>query len=66
MQVFLRRSLLGKALIAVAYNRQAHEELETRTTDFRPRVRTLNSLGYAVVSRAVGATPITAGTPIPC
>ncbi|HEY7136878.1 MAG TPA: ATP-dependent DNA helicase UvrD2 [Acidimicrobiia bacterium] len=51
------RGVEREVVLAVAYNRQAQEELEGRTLDFRPRARTLNSLGYAVVSRALGATP---------
>jgi DNA helicase-2/ATP-dependent DNA helicase PcrA len=44
-------------VLAVAYNKQAQRELEARTTDFSPRARTLNSLGYEIVARARGGTP---------
>jgi DNA helicase-2/ATP-dependent DNA helicase PcrA len=45
------------AVLAVAYNKQAQLELEARTTDFRPRVRTLNSLGLWVLAEHRGAPP---------
>src|SRR5579875_1364296 len=45
------------AVLAVAYNKKAQEELDARCADFRPRTRTLNSLGLAVVTRARGAAP---------
>ncbi|MET0146380.1 MAG: ATP-dependent DNA helicase UvrD2 [Ilumatobacteraceae bacterium] len=45
------------AVLAVAYNKQAQLEMEARTTDFRPRVRTLNSLGLWVVAEHRGASP---------
>jgi len=38
------------AVLAVAYNKQAQLEMEARTTDFGPRVRTLNSLGLWVLA----------------
>ncbi|MDQ3469979.1 MAG: ATP-dependent helicase, partial [Actinomycetota bacterium] len=37
-------------VLAVAYNKQAQLEMQARTTDFRPRVRTLNSLGLWVLA----------------
>jgi len=43
--------------LAVAYNKQAQLEMEARTGDFRPRVRTLNSLGLAVLVQHRGAAP---------
>jgi DNA helicase-2/ATP-dependent DNA helicase PcrA len=51
------RGVERETVLAVAYNRQAQEELEARTVDFSPRARTLNSLGYWIVGRARGATP---------
>ncbi len=42
------------AVLAVAYNVRAREELVERTSDFQPRVQTLNSLGYAVLRAARG------------
>ena len=44
-------------VLAVAYNKQAQLEMEARTTDFRPRVRTLNSLGLWVLAEHRGASP---------
>jgi ATP-dependent DNA helicase UvrD/PcrA len=44
-------------VLAVAYNKQAQLEMESRTTDFRPRVRTLNSLGLWVLAEHRGASP---------
>jgi DNA helicase-2/ATP-dependent DNA helicase PcrA len=46
-----------ESVLAVAYNKKAQEELETRTAAFRPRVRTLNSLGYALLTEARGSAP---------
>ncbi|MCC6831955.1 MAG: ATP-dependent DNA helicase UvrD2 [Thermoleophilia bacterium] len=43
--------------LAVAYNRRAQAELESRCAAFRPRVETLNALGYALVARHRGARP---------
>ena len=44
-------------VLAVAYNKMAQQEMETRTTDVRPRVRTLNSLGYRLLADARGSPP---------
>ena len=44
-------------VLAVAYNKQAQLEMESRTTDFRPHVRTLNSLGLWVLARHRGSSP---------
>lgn len=51
------RAVERDTVLAVAYNKQAQEELEARTPDFSPRARTLNSLGYWIVSRARATTP---------
>ncbi|MCU1370312.1 MAG: ATP-dependent helicase UvrD/PcrA [Ilumatobacteraceae bacterium] len=57
------RHLLGDrgwerdAVLAVAYNKEAQLELERRTSAFRPRVRTLNSLGLWVVTQHLGRAP---------
>ncbi|MBX3287229.1 MAG: ATP-dependent DNA helicase UvrD2, partial [Actinobacteria bacterium] len=57
------RHLLGdrawerEGVLAVAYNKEAQLELERRTQAFRPRVRTLNSLGLWVLTEARGAMP---------
>ncbi len=51
------RGVERETVLAVAYNKQAQRELESRTSDFSPRARTLNSLGYEIVARARGATP---------
>ena len=51
------RGVERELVLAVAYNRQAQEELEARTADFAPPARTLNSLGYWIVGRARGVTP---------
>lgn len=51
------RHLLGdrgyrrEAVIAVAYNKLAQNELESRLEALQPRTRTLNSLGYSLVAR---------------
>jgi DNA helicase-2/ATP-dependent DNA helicase PcrA len=46
-----------QAVLAVAYNKRAQEELDARTAAFRPRTRTLNSFGYSVVSAARRTPP---------
>ena len=45
------------AVLAVAYNKQAQLEMEARTGDFGPRVRTLNSLGLWVLAEHRGSAP---------
>lgn len=45
------------AVLAVAYNKEAQLELERRTAAFRPRVRTLNSLGLWVLREHRGSAP---------
>jgi DNA helicase-2/ATP-dependent DNA helicase PcrA len=45
------------ATLAVAYNKQAQLEMEARTADFGPRVRTLNSLGLWVLAEHRGSSP---------
>jgi DNA helicase-2/ATP-dependent DNA helicase PcrA len=44
-------------VIAVAYNKQAQQEMERRTVDFGPVVRTLNSLGLWVLAQHRGSSP---------
>lgn len=57
------RHLLGpggyerEAVLAVAYNVRARDELVERTSSFRPRVQTLNGLGYEVLADALGGAP---------
>jgi DNA helicase II / ATP-dependent DNA helicase PcrA len=51
------RKFEGQTVLAVAYNKKAQQELETRCADFGPRVRTLNSLGYALLAEARGTAP---------
>ncbi len=57
------RHLLGdrgyerEAVLAVAYNVRARDELVERTAAFRPRVQTLNGLGYEVLAEALGGRP---------
>ena len=53
----LDRGYEPAAVLAVAYNKQAQLEMEARTTDFRPRVRTLNSLGLWVLAEHRGGSP---------
>jgi DNA helicase II / ATP-dependent DNA helicase PcrA len=43
--------------IAVAYNKKAQLELEERCAAFRPRARTLNALGLALLTEAHGRPP---------
>jgi len=51
------RGVETASVMAVAYNKQAQLEMEARTTDFSPHVRTLNSLGLWVLARHRGASP---------
>ena len=51
------RSYERETVLALAYNKKAQEELESRGAEFRPRVRTLNALGYALLAEARGSTP---------
>lgn len=44
-------------VLAVAYNKKAQQEMEDRTTDVSPRIRTLNALGYRLLADARGAAP---------
>jgi DNA helicase-2/ATP-dependent DNA helicase PcrA len=44
-------------LLAVAYNKKAQLEMEERTADVAPRVRTLNALGYRLLAEAAGGAP---------
>ena len=46
-----------EAVLAVAFNKRAQLELEARTTALRPRVRTLNALGLALLGQARGRVP---------
>ncbi len=54
------RHLLGdrgyrrEAVIAVAYNKLAQDELESRLAELSPRTKTLNSLGYSLLNRHRG------------
>jgi DNA helicase-2/ATP-dependent DNA helicase PcrA len=45
------RGYRREAVIAVAYNKLAQEELEGRLEALSPRTRTLNSLGYSLLAR---------------
>ncbi len=44
-------------VLAVAYNKKAQLELEARCADFRPRVQTLNALGFRLLAEARGRAP---------
>ncbi len=48
------RGFEREGILAVAYNKRAQLELEERTSDFRPRVSTLNALGYRLMAEAAG------------
>jgi superfamily I DNA/RNA helicase len=43
------RGLEREGVLAVAYNKKAQLELESRATDLRPRVSTLNALGHRLL-----------------
>lgn len=51
------RGLERSGVLAVAYNKQAQLEMQSRTTDISPHVRTLNSLGLWVLSQHRGSSP---------
>jgi DNA helicase-2/ATP-dependent DNA helicase PcrA len=51
------RSYERDAVIAVAYNKKAQQEMEQRTSDVAPRVRTLNALGYRLLADARRGAP---------
>jgi DNA helicase-2/ATP-dependent DNA helicase PcrA len=51
------RGLERDGVLAVAYNKKAQLEMEARTTDFRPRVSTLNALGYRLLAEHAGRPP---------
>jgi DNA helicase-2/ATP-dependent DNA helicase PcrA len=57
------RHLLGdrgyarSGVLAVAYNKEAQLELESRLADLEPRTRTLNALGYHVLAEHRGGHP---------
>jgi DNA helicase-2/ATP-dependent DNA helicase PcrA len=53
----LDRGVETETLLAVAYNKRAQQEMEERTVDFRPRVQTLNALGYSLLTEARGRPP---------
>jgi DNA helicase-2/ATP-dependent DNA helicase PcrA len=48
------RGFERETVLAVAYNKKAQEELEGRTAEWSPRVRTLNALGYSLLTEARG------------
>ncbi|MDQ6840043.1 MAG: ATP-dependent DNA helicase UvrD2 [Actinomycetota bacterium] len=47
----------GDAVLAVAYNKKAQEELEARTAGLAARTRTLNSLGLHLLTSSRGRAP---------
>ncbi len=49
------RGYRREAVIAVAYNKLAQDELENRLRALDPRTRTLNSLGYSLLNRHRGS-----------
>ncbi len=51
------RGVETQTVLAVAYNKKAREEMEDRCRAFRPRVRTLNALGLALLTEARGRPP---------
>jgi len=53
----LDRGIERDGVLAVAYNKKAQLELEERTTDFSPRVSTLNALGYRLLADWMGGAP---------
>jgi DNA helicase II / ATP-dependent DNA helicase PcrA len=52
--VIVDRGVERETVMAVAYNKKAQLELEERTADFRPRVSTLNALGFRLLAEHAG------------
>lgn len=48
------RGVERETVLAVAYNKKAQQELEARCAGLSPRVRTLNALGYSLLTEARG------------
>ena len=44
-------------VVAVAYNRQAQQEMASRTADVGARIQTLNAWGYSLLTRHLGRRP---------
>ena len=55
--LLLDRGYERDIVLALAYNKKAQQEMEERTADVRPRVRTLNALGYRLLAEARGSAP---------
>ncbi|WP_162942082.1 ATP-dependent helicase [Desertimonas flava] len=51
------RGVERSGVLAVAYNKQAQLEMQSRTSDISPHVRTLNSLGLWVLTQHRGGSP---------
>ncbi len=46
-----------EAVVALAYNKKAQEEMAARLTGLGARIQTLNAWGYGILSRALGRRP---------
>jgi DNA helicase-2/ATP-dependent DNA helicase PcrA len=46
------------SVLAVAFNVRARGEMVARTTDFKPRIQTLNALGYEIVREVRGKVEV--------
>ena len=46
-----------EAVVALAYNKKAQEEMASRLTGHGARIHTINAWGYAILSRALGRRP---------
>jgi len=63
------RHLLGDrgydrdGVLAVAYNKEAQQELEQRLAELSPRTRTLNALGFDLLGRRRGSRPFVLNEP---
>ena len=53
-----RQKIESESIVAIAYNKKAQEELADRTAAFRPRVVTLNALGWELLGRPTVAEEI--------
>ncbi|MGQ0831550.1 MAG: ATP-dependent helicase, partial [Microthrixaceae bacterium] len=46
-----------EAIVALAYNKQAQEEMASRLTGLDARIHTINAWGYSILARALGRRP---------
>ncbi len=55
--LLVARGYEGEAVLALAYNKKAQEEMASRLPGLGARIQTLNAWGYGLLSRAMGRRP---------